>query len=179
MRPSALRLLVPALLVVLTLGLSACDSTSSVDGTQLDGNYRVTSFTFDSENTTYGVINVLPYLATSPSLGPELGIDLFARNRAFTFSYRLASDNLRTSIQGTYSVRGSTVTLALDDEAAATRILVPSRLPLTLSEITDELVVDTRQTVSLATLAQLDPNRYRGLSGALTGRLQIRLTRVR
>ena len=174
-----MRLLAPALLVALTLGLSACDSTSTVPATQIDGDYRVTSFTFDSENTTYGVINVLPYLYKTATTTPELGIDLFARNRAFVFSYRLATDNVRTSIQGTYTVRGSTVTLALDDEAAATRILVPTRLPLTLSETTDELVVNTRQTVSLATLAQLDPNRYRGLSGALSGRLQMRLTRVR
>lgn len=179
MRPFDLRRFVPALLVALAFGLAACDSTSTVPATQVDGDYRVTSFTFDSENTTYGVINVLPYLASNPSLGPELGIDLFARNRAFTFSYRLATDDVRTSIQGTYSVRGSTITLSLDDEAAATRILLPTRLPLTLMETTDELVVSTRQTVSLATLARLDPERYRGLSGALTGRLQMRLARVR
>ena len=174
-----MRLLPIASLLLLTLFGAACDSTSPVPGTELDGDYRIASFTFDSENTTYGVINVVPYLFATASAGPELGIDLFARNRAYVFAYRLRTDNVRTSLQGTYTVRGSTVTLDLADEAAASRILVPMRLPLVLSDNGNDLVANTRHTVSLATLAALDPERYRGLSGALTGRLQMRLTRVR
>ncbi len=166
--------------LVLAVALVGCDSSSGNAQPQVvDGDFRVARFTFDSENSTYGVIDMRPYLYTSGvGAAPELGLNLFAQSRAFVFYHRLRTDAVRASAQGTYRVRGSEVTVDLGGQAAAARVLLPSSLTLAVRHA-DTLSADTRQTVDLSTLAALDPERYRGLTGTLTGRLRLTLARAR
>lgn len=170
-----LRLLVP---LVLLLSLAGCDSGgSSASPLAVDGEYRITRLELDSENTTYGVIDVLPYLVQSglpPT--PEITLDLFGQQRTYTFAFRLAGDAARTGVQGSFSTTASAVRLDFGAAHASSvrRLLLPASISLTASG-TNGSVLSTsiRHTVSFAELAALDPDRFRNISGTLSGQLRV------
>lgn len=167
-----------AFLLMALTPLVGCD-TGGGPSTRLlvDGEYRITRLELDSENTTYGVLNILPYLSQSGlPPHPDISLDLFGQQSTYTFAYRLAGDAARTGVQGRFTTGASTVTLTFGDgnAAAVRRLLLPSSLVFAASGTNGStLTADIRHTVTFAELAALDPDRFRNLSGTLSGRLRI------
>lgn len=170
-------------LALALVALAGCD-TDGGPSTRLlvDGEYRITRLELDSENTTYGVLNVLPYLSQSGlPPRPDISLDLFGQQSTYTFAYRLAGDAARTGVQGRFSTGASTVSLNFGDgnAAAVRRLLLPTSVVFTVSGTDGStLTSDTRHTVTFAELAALDPDRFRNLSGSLSGRLRITAERL-
>jgi hypothetical protein len=167
-------------LILLVLGLSACDSDGGPDGSEVDGLYVATRYTFVQERgTLIGSIDVLDY-AERRGGQPVFTLDLFGSDERFTLIYQLEGDDARSNASGSFDTEsGDRVVVSFgDDNPVAQRVLLPGRLTFTTSEDRSTLTASASTVVSFEQLARLDPDRFGGLeSGEVRGRLEIELAR--
>ena len=173
------RILSALFLALLLLPLGACDSDEGPKGSEVDGRYRATAFTFTQEGgTLIGTVDVLSYMATVDG-ERVLTLDLFGQDLDYTLAFQLASENSRSSIRGAFTSQSNNrVRLDLGDDPDGPRILLPAPLTLTSSSDRSTLTASSVTTATFEQLAALDPDEYGGLSGGnVRGRVEIRLVR--
>ena len=173
--------LLSVLVLILLLPLSACDSDEGPSGSEVDGRYRATAYTFTQEQgTLIGTVDVLSYMEVDGG-EPVFTVDLFGQDEEYTLAYQLAAEDSRSSVRGSFSTESNNRVRLLEADPAdpdAPRILLP--LPLTLTSSADRVTLTASQvtTVTFEELAALDPDEFGGLSGGFVrGRVQLTFVR--
>lgn len=173
---------VPRFLFPLALALAllpACDSDDGPSASEVDGEYQVTEFFFDPEPSFLDTIDLTDYLAERNDR-PQLTLDLLGRDRDYVLTYRLDEDDARSAITGSFDTASNNRIIVDfgENNRRATRLLLPQRLTFTVSSDRSRLLTDANHTVAFEQLAELDPDRFGGLSGgSVSGRLGMTLVR--
>jgi hypothetical protein len=168
------------LLLALAPLLIACDSDDGPSGPQVDGFYQATSYTFRQDGgSLIGTVDILSHMAQVGG-EPQFTLDLFGRDNDFNLVYRLEGATARSNISGSFSTAADNrVTVGFgDNNRDAVRVLLPPSLTFSILERGAALSGSANTTVSFEQLAELDPDRFGGLSnGTVRGTLTLTFER--
>ena len=146
--------------------LSACDSNSSDDSQEIDGEFTLEQLQFTvGSGATALSINVLDTLSMAT-------IDLLGGSETFTLEYLIEGETGRSAIPGSFTATEDRVTLNFNNSSDLNQLLLPSQLQLDITENGSVLEGEVeRRSVDLR---RYNEDKYRDFGTVNRGMLMVR-----